>query len=78
MVQKWEYWVDTLNMSDRWSAKRQAAEVEKFRVYLNEAGAQGWEMISYESVPMTGAFTGNVKGYAYLCFFKRPVAHSPT
>jgi hypothetical protein len=39
---------------------------------LNGAGASGWEMISYESVPLTGAFTNNVKGYAYLLFFKRP------
>jgi hypothetical protein len=28
-------------------------------------------MVSYESVPLTGHFTGNVKGYAYLTFFKR-------
>jgi hypothetical protein len=72
-MQKWEYHVDTLNMSDRWSAKRQAEEVKKFTTYLNSAGQHGWEMVSYESVPMTGTFTGNVKGYAYLCFFKRPI-----
>ena len=67
----WQYQVETINISDRWSAKRQREEVEKFRDYLNDMGSQGWEMISYESVPLTGNFTGNVKGYAYLTFFKR-------
>ena len=55
----------------RWSAKRQREDVERFRNYLNTMGAQGWEMVSYELVPMSGNFTGNVKGYAYLTFFKR-------
>ncbi len=67
----WEYRVETVNMSDRWSARRQKEEVEAFRVYLNQVGAEGWEMISYESVPLTGTFTSKVKGYAYLTFFKR-------
>lgn len=67
----WEYHVETINISERWSARRQREEVENFRNYLNEMGAAGWEMISYESVPLTGSFTGNIKGYAYLTFFKR-------
>ena len=53
MVATWEYHVEQINISERWSAKRQQEEV------------------SYESVPVTGNFTGNVKGYAYLTFFKR-------
>lgn len=67
----WDYHIETVNISDRWSAKRQKEEVEQFRGYLNKMGGEGWEMISYESVPLTGNFTGNVKGYAYLTFFKR-------
>ena len=70
----WQYQVETINISDRWSAKRQREEVDKFREYLNTMGGQGWEMISYESVPLTGNFTGNVKGYAYLTFFKRQLS----
>jgi hypothetical protein len=66
-----EYHVETVNISDRWSAKRQREEIETFRVYLNKMGAEGWEMISYESVPLTGHFTDKIKGYAYLTFFKR-------
>jgi hypothetical protein len=68
---KWQYHVETVNISDRWSLKRQRDEVNRFRSYLNEMGNEGWEMISYESVPLTGSFTGNIKGYAYLTFFKR-------
>ena len=68
---KWEYRVEQRNMSDRWSAKRQAAELEEFQSYLNALGAEGWEMVSYEPTPLTGAFTKDVKGYAYLLFLKR-------
>jgi hypothetical protein len=28
--------------------------------------------VAYEATPMTGAFTQNVKGYAYLALFKQP------
>ena len=70
----WEYHVETVNISDRWSAKRQREEVDEFRKYLNTMGRDGWEMVGYESVPLTGNFSGNVKGYAYLTFFKRQVA----
>ena len=74
MMSAWEYHVETINMSERWSAKRQKEEVANFMTYLNSMGRKGWEMVSYESVPLTGAFTGNVKGYAYLTFFKREIA----
>jgi hypothetical protein len=38
---------------------------------INALGDDGWEMISYESVPMFGSFSNKLKGYAYLVFFKR-------
>ncbi len=71
-MKKWQYQVEQFSMTDRWSAKRQAQELERFNQRLNQMGTQGWEMVSYESVPMAGAFSGSVKGYAYLLFFKRP------
>jgi hypothetical protein len=70
----WEYHVETADISERWSAKRQREEVEVFKTRLNQLGAEGWEMISYESVPLTGHFSKDVKGYAYLTFFKRQQA----
>lgn len=68
---KWQYKVEIMNISEKWSAKRQAEEVAAFETRLNAIGAQGWELVNYDAVPMTGSFTGNVKGYAYLAMFKR-------
>lgn len=68
---KWEYLVKQMSFADRWSVKRQEAEIEAFNVTLNLMGADGWEVVSYESVPMYGAFSNKLKGYAYLTFFKR-------
>ena len=74
MASKWEYRVLTMDFAERWSQKRQEEEVVKFQQRLNDLGAEGWEMISYESVPMYGAFTSKLKGHAYLLFVKRPVS----
>jgi hypothetical protein len=68
----WEYWLETHSVVERWGAKRQKKEVDEFRERLNVVGNEGWEMIGFESVPLVGGFTGNVKGYAYLTFWKRP------
>lgn len=69
----WEYRVLTMDFAERWSQKKQAEEVARFQVQLNELGGEGWEMISYESVPMYGNFSQKLKGHAYLMFLKRPV-----
>lgn len=71
---KWEYKVINFDFAERWSQKRQRQEVENFQTRLNELGSEGWEMISYESVPMYGSFTGKLKGSAYLLFLKRRLA----
>ena len=68
----WEYRVFQMSVADRWSAKRQTEELEKFNSVLNDYGAAGWELVGYESVPLYGAFSNKLKGYAYLTFFKRP------
>lgn len=68
---KWEYKIESVSVNERWSGNKQAEEFEKLLQKLNAFGAEGWEMISYESVPMTGTFTKQLKGYSYLVFFKR-------
>jgi hypothetical protein len=50
----------------------QAAAIQGMRDKINALGAEGWEMISYESIPMYGSFSNQLKGYAYVTFFKRP------
>lgn len=78
---KWEYRIINtginIDMADRWSSKKQAAELEQFQARLNAAGSDGWEMVGYESVPLYGSFSDKLKGYAYLVFFKRPALGSP-
>ena len=66
-----EYKIESVTIADRWSAKRQAEEVANLEARVNEIGRDGWEMVSYESVPMFGSFSNKLKGYAYLVFFKR-------
>ena len=62
-----------MNISERWwTRKRQTEELRRLNQRLNNLGSSGWELVSYESTPMTGAFTRNIKGYAYLALFKRP------
>ena len=68
----WEYAIDSHQITDRWSSKKQREEIVNFEAKLNIRGGQGWEMIGYESVPIVGGFSGNVKGYAYLVLWKRP------
>jgi len=73
MTQTWEYKVEPITMADRWSKKQQAEELSNLHLKINSLGAQGWELISYESIPMYGTFSSSLKGYAYLIFFKRPL-----
>ncbi len=66
-VQKWEYHVERMDVSERWSSHRSPAEVQALQIKLNLLGRSGWELVSYESVPMPA------NGVAYLVFFKRPM-----
>ena len=56
-MSNWEYYVESINISERWSGKGQQEEVEFLEARLNAIGTHGWEMISYEAVPLTGTFT---------------------
>jgi hypothetical protein len=40
---------------------------------LNNLGQEGWEMLQFEALPLSGAFSGDVEGYMYITFYKRPV-----
>ncbi len=67
----WEYTIENVKVIERWSAKRQDEEVQAFVSRLNQYGGEGWEMISFETIPLTGAWSDKIKGYMYLAFFKR-------
>jgi hypothetical protein len=67
----WRYLIEHVTIAERWGSKRQAAEIALFQERLNALGAQDWEMVGFETVPLTGAFSANIKGYIYLVFFKQ-------
>lgn len=71
---RWSYHVEAINIPERWwRKKRQAEELTRFNQRLNNLGSAGWELVAYAATPMTGVFTQNVKGYAYLALFKQPL-----
>jgi hypothetical protein len=73
MIHRWEYYVETFNLTERWSSKRRAEEVKRFIARLNQIGAEGWELVSQEEITLVGGLTGSVKGTSTICFFKRPL-----
>ncbi len=71
---RWEYYVETFNLTERWSSRRQAEEIQKFIARLDAIGAEGWELVTQAEVTMKGGITGSVKGELTTCFFKRPAS----
>lgn len=71
---KWEYLTESISVTERWNPKKQAESLQNFSDRLNGLGAQGWEMISYQNIPLMGNLTGNVKGQLYLAIFKRQLS----
>ena len=67
---KWEYLVEELTITDKWNSKKRDEEFEKFSQKLNSLGSQGWELISYQAIPLVGSWSKDVKGYAYLGMLK--------
>jgi hypothetical protein len=71
---RWEYYVETFNLTERWSSRRQAEEIQNFITRLDAIGAEGWELVTQAEVTMKGGITGAHKGELTTCFFKRPTA----
>ena len=71
---KWEYRVEELTITDKWNSKKRDEEFEKFSQKLNSLGSQGWELISYQAIPLVGSWSKDVKGYAYLGMLKRELS----
>jgi hypothetical protein len=70
---RWSYHVEAMHISEGWwRKKRQTEELTRLNHRLNNLGAWGWQLVAYEATPMTGTFTHNIKGYAYLALFKQP------
>jgi Domain of unknown function (DUF4177) len=69
---RWEYQVLNLSLSDHWTAKAMQRELDNFLSRLSAMGQAGWELVTYQAVPVTGS-TNVVNSYAYLAIFKRPI-----
>jgi len=48
---QWKYKVDNFMFDSKWSAKKAAAEFERFQNGLNDRGKLGWEMVSNRRCP---------------------------
>ncbi|MCU1359962.1 MAG: hypothetical protein JWN99_1251 [Ilumatobacteraceae bacterium] len=78
MTDTWEYRIDEIRLSDKWSTKRHHEELERFRSEFNDLGARRWELVSYQAIPMTGSIVStNINGYASLAIFKRVALPPP-
>lgn len=69
---RWEYTIREIALTSRWTGKGMQEERRKMLEALNDAGAHGWELVSYQAVPVTSGAT--VQSHAYMAMFKRPMA----
>lgn len=70
-MSNWEYTTAQIVINDKWSGKGQKEELQKFSERLNEYGAEGWELVSYDMITMKGGWSGGDKTTG-LALFKRP------
>jgi hypothetical protein len=70
-IERWEYRIEDLTITDKWNSQKRADEFSRFSRVLNQLGSQGWELMSYEAIPLVGNWSKDIKGYAYLAMLKR-------
>jgi hypothetical protein len=73
LSQKWEYQIVDLTITNKWNSNKQAEEYEALLDTLNNAGNNGWELVSYEAIPLVGRWSKEIKGYAYMGILKKPM-----
>ena len=66
--------METLALTDKWNAKKQAEELAKLTEELNAKGAEGWELMGLHSFDLVGGITGASKGNITLTLWKREMA----
>jgi hypothetical protein len=72
LSQKWEHQIVDLTITNKWNSNKQAEEYEALIDTLNDAGGAGWELVSYEAIPLVGRWSEDIKGYAYMGILKKP------
>lgn len=43
----------------------------KLHNWLNQWGSEGWELVSYQAMPLMGSISQKVNRYIYLAVWKR-------
>ena len=70
---RWSYHVEAMNIPERWWRKKRQADVDPLQSAPQQPRVHGLGARRLRATPMTGVFTQNVKGYAYLALFKQPL-----
>jgi hypothetical protein len=69
---EWEYRIESIPLQEKWFGK-QPKEYARFLGIFNQIGAQDWELVSYQALPVHGSITGAQRSTTFLAIFKRPV-----
>ena len=71
---KYEYATLSYTINERWSSKKQQAEIAQFNHTLTQWGQQGWRLVTQQDLPLHGRWTGKVNETIYLYIFERQTA----
>lgn len=58
------------NVTNRWSSKRQAQEMDALSANISGVAQDGWRLHSLQPVPLFGGISGQAQGIALLAVFE--------
>ena len=61
----WEYRIKQFSTGERWTPEEAVAETMRLEDYANKQGEKGWEMVSFQPVPLDPA------GHSFVVVFKK-------
>jgi len=64
----WEYTIKQFAMGDRFTADTVLKETMRLEDYANKLGEKGWEMVSFQPVPLDPV------GHSFVVVFKKETA----
>jgi len=59
------------NVTNRWTSKGQAQEMEALSANLTGYAQEGWSLHSIEPIPVFGGFSGQQQGLVLLAVFEQ-------
>lgn len=62
----WEYSIKQFTTGDRWTSETALKETMRLEEYANTQGAKGWEMVSFQALPLDPV------GHNFVVVFKKP------